>query len=457
MLNVNTMQKMITSLIPTWLLNTQVYTLVVTDFDGNYLFVNEVFKKVFSFVTPNFIGKHFSTTVHPEDVGKYIDASIRCRTHTLQSVSVEVRKIKNKKGDFFWTECEFFLLKDEDGTPVGTIHIGHDIKEEIVREKLQHSENKLRAILDSTKDSNILLSPDFKILSINNTAKQNIRKSFGKEATEGQDFLQYVVKGSESDFKINFHDALFGEYLQKEREIFFEHEKSVWFEFSYFPSYDNSGRIIGVAFNVANIDSRKQAEEKLRQSEYILKAIYHSSSESSTLISPSYKVLHFNKVAAEMSQEIFGKYPKIGDDYANYLLPYLQEEVKSCFNRALEGETIQIETTSNISWYRLIFFPVYDQEGKLAGVAVNIKDITGRKQNELRIANQNEKLRAIAWQQSHGVRRPLANILGLINLIRTEKDENNLPAYMNFLQVAADELDKIIHEIVRQTINTGEF
>jgi len=370
----------------------------------------------------------------------------------LEGEQVDVEKEISFETSFLWFKISFIPVYDGDKKLIGVTYNATNIdSRKRIEAKLKSSENKLRAMLDSTKDSNILVSPDFKILSINNTAKQNIEQFYGKSVEEGHDFWQYVVKGTEDEFKIDFSKALAGEYTQIEKEIHFEQKFSVWFEFSYFPAYDSSRRIIGVTFNTVNIDSRKRAEEELKRSEYILRAIYHSSTEANTFISPSYKILHFNKVAAEMSKEFLGFYPKIGCDYSDFFSPHLQEEIKSYFDRALQGETVEIEKAKGITWYRFIFFPVYDQEGTLTGVAANIKDITGRKNNELRIARQNEKLLAIAWQQAHGVRRPLANILGLINLIRAETDNSFLPTYINYLQVAADELDAIIHKIVNDT------
>lgn len=64
------------------------------------------------------------------------------------------------------------------------------------------------------------------------------------------------------------------------------------------------------------------------------------------------------------------------------------------------------------------------------------------------IIRQNEALKKIAWQQSHEVRKPVANIVGLSSIIKKEKlDDDNLKA-VEYIQQSAKDLDKIIHEIV---------
>jgi len=68
---------------------------------------------------------------------------------------------------------------------------------------------------------------------------------------------------------------------------------------------------------------------------------------------------------------------------------------------------------------------------------------------------QYEKLLKIAFMQSHQVRVPIANILGLFNLFNFDEPtdpENGRVLHM--LKLVAESLDKTIHEIVQ---NTGEI
>lgn len=67
------------------------------------------------------------------------------------------------------------------------------------------------------------------------------------------------------------------------------------------------------------------------------------------------------------------------------------------------------------------------------------------------LESQNKRLKKIAWKQSHEVRKPVANILGLTNIInKDELSRENLQTF-NYLQQSAEDLDKIIHEIVDET------
>jgi PAS domain S-box-containing protein len=79
-------------------------------------------------------------------------------------------------------------------------------------------------------------------------------------------------------------------------------------------------------------------------------------------------------------------------------------------------------------------------------------DITERKKHLSKILQQNEKLREIAWMQSHEIRAPLARIMGLINLLsRYNHGGQNLDELLGYIMSSANEMDDIIKKIVRET------
>jgi len=66
------------------------------------------------------------------------------------------------------------------------------------------------------------------------------------------------------------------------------------------------------------------------------------------------------------------------------------------------------------------------------------------------ILKQNEKLRQIAWSQSHEVRAPLARIIGLIDIhnnISEITDHQERVKILNLIIDSCKELDDIIHKI----------
>ncbi len=88
------------------------------------------------------------------------------------------------------------------------------------------------------------------------------------------------------------------------------------------------------------------------------------------------------------------------------------------------------------------------------GSNINIffKDITAEKNLARKINEQNKQLSDIAWIQSHKVRSPLVNIIGLLNLVdsATLTDHENKFILEGILK-SADELDTITREINAKT------
>jgi PAS domain S-box-containing protein len=105
------------------------------------------------------------------------------------------------------------------------------------------------------------------------------------------------------------------------------------------------------------------------------------------------------------------------------------------------GELIEVDIQSNFIQFK----------GKNAKVTI-ATDITERLNYIKAIEYQNEKLREISWIQSHIVRAPLARIMGLIPLIKDfNEDEDDKEKMLEYMFLAASELDEIIKNITDKT------
>ena len=77
-------------------------------------------------------------------------------------------------------------------------------------------------------------------------------------------------------------------------------------------------------------------------------------------------------------------------------------------------------------------------------------DITKSIEHLKEIENQNEKLKDIAWIQSHIVRAPLTNIMGLLKIIN-ETNAVTDKELLNYLNQSVEDLENSINEIVDKT------
>lgn len=105
------------------------------------------------------------------------------------------------------------------------------------------------------------------------------------------------------------------------------------------------------------------------------------------------------------------------------------------------GELIYVDIRSNI----------ITRDGRRAEIAL-ANDVTERVLHMETIEMQNEKLKEIAWIQSHVVRAPLSRMMALIKEIENEslsKDEKQL--YLSYVLESANELDQIVKDVVSKS------
>lgn len=66
------------------------------------------------------------------------------------------------------------------------------------------------------------------------------------------------------------------------------------------------------------------------------------------------------------------------------------------------------------------------------------------------LENKNQLLQAIAFEQSHIVRAPLANIIGLVSILKNMKLGANVASVVQMLEQSSDQLDYVIKSIVNK-------
>lgn len=103
------------------------------------------------------------------------------------------------------------------------------------------------------------------------------------------------------------------------------------------------------------------------------------------------------------------------------------------------------------------FNPIYNADKKVIGVGCFLQNITERKQHESQIEQQNEKLKHIAFITSHKVRVPLANILGLAEVLDRENplDPTN-NTIIDHIKTSAIQLDRTIINMVHETAHLND-
>lgn len=101
---------------------------------------------------------------------------------------------------------------------------------------------------------------------------------------------------------------------------------------------------------------------------------------------------------------------------------------------------------------------MFDEHNQPTGMFCIGYDITEHMQTheKLEVAQTEIKqkkgiLEQIGWEQSHVIRRPVANILGLIGILSKMEIDQNLSNICEMLTTSAEQLDEVINNIVKKT------
>lgn len=194
--------------------------------------------------------------------------------------------------------------------------------------------------------------------------------------------------------------------------------------------------------------------EQLRKSSVKLSSIMLSCNDTYVFLDTNMHVVSFNQPAREKIKKIFGKELQID---ANFL-EFNQDKASfiESFGYALNGESRHCEhqvvfLTGEIAWFERYYYPAYDKHKQIIGVVFTSVDITQRKRAEQEIIRQNEQLKEISALQSYLVRRPIVNLLGILDLFAKEElsEENN--ALIQVLQQNILNLDSVISNVIEKT------
>lgn len=199
----------------------------------------------------------------------------------------------------------------------------------------------------------------------------------------------------------------------------------------------------------------REETSKLQDSEVKLKSIFQSSPHSHIFVDRDFTVLAFNYSAARMTEELNNKTIHEGDLIFNCLNPEAVDVIRKNVLTALDGQSINLELQMDYSevrreWWSVDFNPVRNIKNEIIGVSIDAANITTSVKAKQEVLSQNTVLKEIAFAQSHNIRRPVANLQGLLPLL-IDQAEIDFRLHHQFMCQEVDALDSQIQLIVKMT------
>jgi len=404
-----------------------------TDLSGKMLFINEAAIKFLGWPSEEFIGKNYKEYSSPENAKKTFEIYNRVYRTGEPARFVEHEFIA-KDGTTRFVESTVDLKRDKAGKPIGFKALTRDITQRRqIEEALRRSEEKYRTILESIEDGYAEFDLHGKITFFNDA----LPKILGYPADELKKLdyknRQYMDKDDAEKVYQTFAEVYatgkpmrgfqYGIITQDGTKRYLEGYISL--------RKDAGGQTVGFQGLARDITERKQAEEKLRQSEERYRGILENMQEAYYEIDLGG---HFTFVNDALCKHLrYTKEELIGATNQQFQDETTAKKLYEIYNEAYRtGEpvkTVEAEYTrkdGTKGTYELSVSLIRDAHGKPIGFRGVSRDVTERKKAEeqlkryaAELERSNEEVKNFAYIVSHDLRVPLVNLKGYTSELRT--------------------------------------
>jgi PAS domain S-box-containing protein len=300
---------------------------------------------------------------------------------------------------------------------------------QIAEVDLRRSEQKFRAIFDSTFQFIGLLTPEGILTEANRTALDAIGASLADVIGKPFWLTPWWIHSPALQMQLQqaVIQAAQGKLVRFEAEHILEDGSSVFVDFSLKPVFDETGTVVMLIPEGRDISDRKQMMDALQESEQRLQALLDNSTAviymkdlqgRYIMINHRYEALfHLDRreVKGKTDHDIFPK--EIADVFqAN------DREVIAAAT-AVESEELAPQD-DGLHTYLTVKFPLFDSEGEIYAVCGMSTDISDRKAAEVELQQQkqdlaqsNAELQKFAYVASHDLQEPLRMITSYLELL----------------------------------------
>lgn len=194
-----------------------------------------------------------------------------------------------------------------------------------------------------------------------------------------------------------------------------------------------------------------------------LLAMTNSTSEASVFLNTNCQVLYYNMLAEKRIKLIFNKQLMVDDDFKKYIQPGVFNQFFKNYENAIKGETISFEiqeistNAESAEWFKITLMPIYNESKNILGISLKIVNIDKLKRLEIDNQEYIKKLEAIAWQEAHVLRAPIANLIGLARLLKKARISEDKTKRATFISQIYQEVERLNNHICEITINSNQI
>jgi PAS domain S-box-containing protein len=270
------------------------------DENGVLTYVNEYLARMLGYSIDEMIGRSTLDFYYDEQSRKEQEKIFKKRKTGMRDPASYEVTWRRKDGQKVYSILSPTPMFDADGHYTGSFAIHTDITErKRMEEALRESEEKFRTFMETASDLMHISDKDLNFTYVNQAMARSL--GYSKEEMIGMNISQIIKKEvAQNDLKRNIEE------LAKKGELSFESVRvakdgtEIHGELKTVAIFDNDGMFSGTRGVFRDITERKQAEERLQESESRYRTLFESAGDAIFILDPATgRFIDVNHVACE--------------------------------------------------------------------------------------------------------------------------------------------------------------
>lgn len=346
-----------------------------TDAEGHCLFVNERWCDLAGLSHETAAGRGWVAALHPDDRERVFREWYGAAQAGREFAS-EYR-FSTPGGQVTWLSGSAVALRDGRGQVTGYIGTVTDITHR------KQAEQQLQIVTDTMSAPVTRCSRDLRYLWVSKPYADWI----GRPAEEivGRPIREVIGAEAFAKLRPHFDRVLRGEQVRYEDPVNFRGLGERWINAVYTPTRDTAGAVDGWVAVVIDIEERRRAEDRLRESEEKYRRIVETANEGIWTLDADARITFVNLRMAEM----LGYTPDemVGRQKSDFVTGDERQRVRELFERRRAGVSEQVDVcfrhkSGQPVWTIMSARPVTGDKGAFQGALDMFTDVTDRREAE---------------------------------------------------------------------------
>jgi PAS domain S-box-containing protein len=439
-----------------------------TDMDGNFLFVNNAWKRTLGYSDADLASIRLMDILSDGNVRESAlnwlttpEANPETQTWSAWFLTKDKRRILLEGTS---------NVRKENGVAIASRSIMRDITAaHAAQEQLLKHTEKEKALFQASEHMFWTVDHRIALTSFNQGYKDMIERLHGSTPVINMDKNTprelFASKEYHDFWQAKYADVFKGNAARFETDLLDRNGERVCNEIYLSPVRDGKGRVVEVFGIGHEVTAERVAEAQVREQAAKLNAIFESSADVMIWsVDRNLNITACNKFFAQVGKQVFGKdmhvHGNIRESFRDISSPELDAEWSSLYVSCFAGKPqhrethIQMENGAEM-WLELFMSPIHT-DGKVNGVSCLAHDITDKKRTEREMMESLREKEVLLKEVHHRVKNNLQIISSIFNLQRDHVEGD--PQALELLLESRNRIHSMsfIHESLYQTKNFSQ-